>query len=155
MNGKGKLWKYGNGYKDDGKKVHSDSLFQFNHQFQKLTLKCHNTSFLSHLWLQLSRKFKRGFKLLGHFSSHEHLSYGCRGSNLHNVNCHEVMTYASGAQQSKAKIIPSKFNGLQTKLTVFTSQDSKHPYPFHMVFPQVCPTAPNKQLSQELGGTPM
>ena len=68
-----------------------------SHQFQKLTLKCHNTSFLSHLWLQLSCKFKRGFKLLGHFSSHEHLSYGCRGSNLHNVNCHEVMTYASGA----------------------------------------------------------
>ena len=69
-----------------------------SHQFQKLTLKCHNTSFLSHLWLQLSRKFKTGFKLLGHFLSHEHLSYACRGSNLHNVNCHEVMTYASGAQ---------------------------------------------------------
>ena len=66
MNRKGKLWKYGYGYKENGKKVHSDSLFQFkheeratksckqllmpadSHQFQKFALKCHNTPFLPH-----------------------------------------------------------------------------------------------------------
>ena len=107
---------YGNGCKEDGKKVHSDSLFECkheeratksckqllmpagSHQFQKLTLKCHNMPFLSHSWLRLSCNFKTGFRLLGHFSSHDYLSYGCHGSNLHDAISHEVKTYASGAQ---------------------------------------------------------
>ena len=39
---------------------------------------------------------------------HPHVSYGCRGSNLHDTIRRKVMTYASRARFSSAKIGPSK-----------------------------------------------
>ena len=102
---------YGYGYKENGKRyiqtVYSTSNMKSEQKSHANNYLCLLATSISKINIKMSQytfpfslscNFKTGLKLRGHFSSHEHLSYRCCGSNLYNVVCHEVMMYASGTQ---------------------------------------------------------